>query len=71
MWEGHGFGGGFMGFFWLIVLVLIVWAVIALAKSGSSTDSRPQKPIELLKERYARGEISQEEYETMRKDLLN
>lgn len=71
MWEGHGFGGGFMGFFWLIALVLIVWAVIALVKSGSNTGSNEQKPLDLLKERYARGEIDKEEFEQKRKDLLS
>ena len=70
---GFGLGGGFMWIFWIVLIILVVW----LAKTGfgsnpgsrsSGTDS--PSALEILKQRYARGEINQEEYETKRKHLL-
>ncbi len=66
---GMGFGGIFMILFW----GLIVLGIVALAKwlfeASGSTGAR-KRPLEILRERYARGEISREEYEHMRQDLL-
>jgi putative membrane protein len=58
---GMGFGGGFMWLFWILMILVIVWAVKAVAGSGNSPT--------ILQERYARGEIDQEEYAQKRKDL--
>lgn len=66
---------GFMGFawlFWLVVLGLIVWAVVTVVKNSQrriEPPGTPDSPIEILKRRYARGEISREEFEQMKKDL--
>jgi putative membrane protein len=70
------------GFFGLLLMVLFwgglifgaVWLVRALFQGGMSQTSgmRPERPIgarETLDQRYARGEISRDEYETMRRDL--
>jgi len=61
-----GFGWGMMGIGWLVMLVvigLVVWAVVQ-ATSGSS--SRNDDPISsaqrILADRFARGEIDEEEY---------
>lgn len=55
--------------FWLIVLVgiglLVVWAVQQLAPG----ERYIQRPLDILKERYARGELTHEQYEQMRRDL--
>jgi len=65
---GMGFGGGFMWLFWILLIILIVWIVKVAV--GSSTSSEPRKSaIDILKERYARGEIDQEEFEQKRNDL--
>jgi putative membrane protein len=77
-----GWGGGF-GFGWIFMLLfwsLIIWAIIVLAKnlSGDSTcygshqgrkDELDDKAMNILKERYAKGEISKEEFDKIRKDL--
>jgi len=65
------FFGGWMIIVWVAVIALIVWGVIALVKHNSSTTDTPQKrnPIEIAKERYAKGEISKEEYEEITKNL--
>ena len=78
MWYGHEsmgwwmmFGGIFMLLFWSVVIVLIVWGINQLrGNRGSSTDA-PQRhtPLDIAKERYAKGEISQEEFEQIKKHL--
>lgn len=71
-WMMTGFGGWWgMGIFWLVVVGLIVWLAVYLArKSGtrSSTD-KDIEAIDILKKRYARGEIDKKEYEEKLKDL--
>lgn len=69
MYDGHwfGFGGGFMWLFWILLIAAIVWAVKA-AFGGASSDKQ-KSVLDILKERYARGEIDQEEYERKRRDL--
>ena len=65
------FFGGWMIIVWVVVIALVVWAVIALVEYSSSTTNTSQKrdPLEIAKERYARGEIKKEEYEEIKKNL--
>jgi len=78
---GYGYGGmgllgGLIGMIVSIavligVVLLIVWAVRGLA-GGSSHWNQPsssQSPADILKVRYARGEITREQYQQMLKDL--
>lgn len=76
MGPGMMGGFGFMGWMpivWIVVLGLIIWAVVAGVRgatwSGGSDSGRPDSALELLKKRYARSEISKEEYEEKKKDL--
>ena len=62
--------GFWMAFWWLLglaVLILLVW-IVARAAGGPSwrTDETPEQ---ILKRRYARGEIDREEYERRLSDL--
>jgi len=70
----YGFGGGwFMGIFMILFWGLIIWGIIALVRYFSRTrtsDSQDTSALEILKKRYARGEISQEEYEEKKKALI-
>lgn len=68
------FGGMWFGWiFWIIIIVVIVWAVIQFI---NKTQQRPpvskpeERPMDILKKRYAKGEISKEEFEKMKKDLI-
>lgn len=66
---GHmtwGYGGVFM---WLILLVLIGVAVYFVIRSDKGRGWGGETPLEILKKRYARGEITQDEYDRMKKDL--
>jgi len=75
---GSGMMGGFgtmwlMPVFWILILGLIIWAVVALVRGlsePSSGSSRGDSALETLKRRYAKGEISKEEYEAKKKDLV-
>ena len=62
-----GFGGGFMWVFWILVIV----AIIALFRgvSGSGISSTSDSPLDILRKRYANGEISDDEFEHLRKEL--
>ena len=63
--------GGWMIIVWVIIIGLIVWGVIAFTRHSSfgTTSGSNRTPLEIAKERYAKGEISQEEYERIKKDL--
>ncbi len=63
-----GFGGIFMILWWVLIVVGIVALVKWLtAPHGSTTPGRGA--LDILKERYARGEIEREEFEQKRRDL--
>jgi putative membrane protein len=64
-----GFGMGFMWIFWVVIIGVIValaWSYLG-RKKGSEYSGR--SALDMLKERYAKGEISREEYEEKKKDL--
>ncbi len=64
----------FMGLLWLVPLILI-GLLVAYGLGWRPGNGQPpprreeQSPLDILKTRYARGEISREEYEEMRRDL--
>jgi len=69
MIERHGFGGGWMWIFWILLAVVILWAVLIAPGSGTSSAGKQRSALDILKERYAKGEIEREEFEQRRKDL--
>jgi putative membrane protein len=77
-WGGMLFGGLMMIVFWGGLTAIIVLAIRAFTgnrnrsdyfNNTSTPDSPRETPLEMLQARYARGEISKEEYETIRQDL--
>jgi putative membrane protein len=73
-----GFGMGFNGYIWMIIFWIAVigggiWLLATIfprtnAASNSDAESNGD-PLAILKQRYARGELSKEEFETIRHDL--
>ncbi len=71
MWGG---GGGVIGvvfsIFWVILLIVaIVWAIRFLRHSRSKHWAFSQSALDILRERYAKGEIDTAEYEERKKTL--
>ncbi len=67
---GYGLGWVFMILFWLVVILavgaLLKWLVGTSSRTGSP---REKTALDILQERYARGEIDRDEYERKRHDL--
>lgn len=73
---GFGFGYGFgMWFFWLFMIAVVVLVVRGLSgdsiSSGSGYENRPPEKtaLEILEERYARGDIDEAEFNRRRRSL--
>ncbi len=62
-----GFGPLFMVVFW----VFIIWGCVSLVKyfSESTSSNGSDRALEILKERYVKGEITKEQFEAMKKDI--
>jgi putative membrane protein len=64
MYHGHGF----LGFGWVIGIIVVVALIVVFASIYNS--SKPDDSmLEILKRKYASGEISREEYLRRKKDI--
>jgi len=84
MWaHGYGMGLGWIGMLFGGLMMLVFWGgLIALAFFAGRALLRPgpdqghtlppagNRAVDILKERYARGEITKEQFEEMKRDLL-
>ena len=68
---GMGFGGVYMILFWVVIIVAVVMLVKWLAGGPSRIDDQPREKsaLDILKERYSRGEIGKEEFEQKKRNL--
>lgn len=69
-WDGH-MAWGWMGLWWIIILVFIgvlAWFALSAARrtAGRSTEETPEQAV---KRRYARGEIDRDTYQRILEDL--
>lgn len=82
MWhagDGMGWwmlwGGLMMVLFWGAIVALIVWAIQSVTRREPSQTHVPQggpsarTPLDIVKERYAHGQVSREEFEQIKRDL--
>jgi putative membrane protein len=75
--EHHGMWGDWDGWRWWLVMPVmlifwggVIWLIVWLVRQSSSrTDRSDGDAIEIARRRYARGEISREEFEQIRRDL--
>ncbi|MGK2848676.1 MAG: SHOCT domain-containing protein [Minisyncoccota bacterium] len=73
--NGYGFMGGFGFFFMIFFWGLVIWAIITLVQSVSRNNtqsvggSQVDTALEMLRKRYAKGEITKAEFDQMKKDL--
>ncbi|OGO04715.1 MAG: hypothetical protein A2Y91_04300 [Chloroflexi bacterium RBG_13_54_8] len=83
-WRGYGYGNGMMGGFggmWFMPILmvifwgLVIWGIVALMRGVASpgnggSSNQADSALEILKRRYARGEITKQEYEERKRDLI-
>jgi putative membrane protein len=76
MWDGWG-PSGWVGWFFMTLMMLVFWGgLVALVvwavrsfvgpKTPDRSGERPSNAIAILQERFAKGEIDQEEFERRR-----
>ena len=65
-----GFGMLLMVLFWGGVIALIVWGVLKLNRNEIPAGSRiKENPLDVAKQRYAKGEITKVEFDQIKRDL--
>lgn len=73
MWHNFNHGWGMMGGWgWIIGIILLamfIWLIIRISSSDRYIRSANKSALDILKERYAKGEIDKEEFDTKKKDI--
>jgi len=70
MMNGYGYIGILMALFWLAITVLIVVVALRLLNRNTPTPhDKNTDSIDIAKLRYAKGEITKEQFEELKKDL--
>jgi putative membrane protein len=72
---GHQFGFNPLGAlmmlaYWGLVIGGIVLVIVWLARNAGKATASGETPLNILKTRYARGEITKEQFDAMRQDLV-
>lgn len=62
-----------MALFWIAVIGGVVWLIVYLARRSEPGQGRAttETALDILSKRYARGEISKEEFDRMKRDLID
>lgn len=65
-----GYGGYFMWIILIVIAVVIIYFVINRSKiTGNPKNSTGESPTEILKKRYAKGEITKEEFDGLKREI--
>lgn len=65
MWNTMG---SWMFLWWILIIVVIIGAISFFVRQGNI--NRDKSALDILKERYARGELSKQEFEEKKRDIL-
>lgn len=69
---GHGYGDTVWGWLLMIVIMaLVVLGIILLVRfaTGNQTEANKSSALDVLKHRYAKGEITKKQFDEIKKDL--
>jgi len=69
MGWGMGFGWIFMVTFWILLILGIVYLIKYVA-GGAKKEEPKETALDILKKRYASGEINKEEFDRIKDDLI-
>lgn len=64
--DGNFYGMHFI--WWIFWVAIVIWFIVASTRKKGG--EKKETPLDILQKRYAKGEISREEYQEARKDLL-
>ncbi|MFQ6112790.1 MAG: SHOCT domain-containing protein [bacterium] len=64
------YGGWFMMIFWLLLVVVGIVLLVKWLSNQNKQTTIPDSALEILEKRFASGEISKEEFEETKKDLI-
>jgi len=62
----YGLGGIVL---WLVIAAIVVVIIVAIVGGSKTSTEGRETPLDILKKRYAQGEISKQEFEKMKKDV--
>jgi len=69
-YGGYGYGGMFIGLlFWIVIIVLAYFLIKSLIEKNKNQGIVGKSALDIAKERYAKGEITKEELEEIKKNL--
>jgi putative membrane protein len=72
-WEHmgyYGYGGMFMWMLFIVIIaVVLIYFVVQRAKSKGNLGVSGETSLDILKKRYAKGEITKDEFDRMKNDL--
>ena len=71
MMSGYGYGyrGMFMGILFLILLGVVIYFIVQNVRSKNEIGQAKESPLDILKKRYAKGEITKEDFDRMKNEL--
>ena len=72
LWDNgwmHGYGFLSVIIFWIVLIGVIILVVKLLSSRNGGVTADPESAMEILKKRYAKGEITEEQFDKMKEKL--